>query len=114
MNQRNRRPNQRDKYFFLNDTATTEIYTLPLHDALPILSRRGHREGAAPGEARLPRAVHRRALFGRSEEHTSELPSHVNLVCRLLLEKKTDEVAPGPPRGVDPASGSEGGARRAT
>src|SRR3712207_7933034 len=83
-------------YFFFNDTATTEIYTLSLHDALPI-SRRGavrdllHRLGQpvrprpagggrdGPGARRNQR---------RSEEHTSELQSRQYLVCRLLLEKK--------------------------
>src|SRR5260370_29786458 len=71
-------------FFFFNDTATTEIYTLSLHDALPICHE--HRE------------AHHRSNYGpsvtsqyhtqRSEEHTSELQSHLNLVCRLLLEKK--------------------------
>src|SRR6201986_5641874 len=67
-------------FFFFNDTPTTEIYTLSLHDALPILSRlSGHSAGRpGPGAGRGP----------RSEEHTSELQSHLNLVCRLLLEKK--------------------------
>src|SRR5260370_14135618 len=74
--------------FFFNDTATTEIYTLSLHDALPIC------EGgmAAPGGRRPSRMgwtrARRRRSFRRSEEHTSELQSHLNLVCRLLLEKK--------------------------
>src|SRR2546426_12016783 len=79
-------------FFFFNDTATTEIYTLSLHDALPIwvLDRHPQREPS------------RRQLFlnfkggtgktslsvARSEEHTSELQSPCNLVCRLLLEKK--------------------------
>src|SRR6266849_10941462 len=69
--------------FFLNDTATTEIYTLSLHDALPISrARRGvSRACAAFLCTRSP-------LCGRSEEHTSELQSRVELVCRLLLEKK--------------------------
>src|SRR2546430_15599216 len=70
-------------FFFFNDTATTEIYTLSLHDALPIFS---HIVAAsAVTWALLP------ALGGmapRSEEHTSELQSQSNLVCRLLLEKK--------------------------
>src|SRR5438477_9398602 len=70
-------------YFFFNDTATTEIYTLSLHDALPI-SARPARAGAVP--ERWPRGG--RGGAARSEEHTSELQSHVNLVCRLLLEKK--------------------------
>src|SRR6266581_9453150 len=77
--------------FFFNDTATTEIYTLSLHDALPFPSgpadilagscslRRGGY--TAPGRARR-----------RSEEHTSELQSPVHLVCRLLLEKKKKKI----------------------
>src|SRR6266480_7750668 len=70
-------------FFFFNDTATTEIYTLSLHDALPILIDHVelHRLRRAHG-----RELHADRL--RSEEHTSELQSHVNLVCRLLLEKK--------------------------
>src|ERR1041385_9529255 len=68
-------------FFFFNDTATTEIYTLSLHDALPIY-RPDAGGGAAAGPAR------RRAAPGRSEEHTSELQSRLHLVCRLLLEKK--------------------------
>src|SRR5260370_17491753 len=67
-------------FFFFNDTATTEIYTLSLHDALPICPGRPR----APGRRRPCPSWHRR----RSEEHTSELQSHLNLVCRLLLEKK--------------------------
>src|SRR5256885_13018533 len=81
-------------FFFFNDTATTEIYTLSLHDALPIYPRRRtgssvrravsrwrtRRRGA--GDRAAVRAAH------RSEEHTSELQSPCNLVCRLLLEKK--------------------------
>src|SRR5260370_4173009 len=86
-------------FFFFNDTATTEIYTLSLHDALPISRRR-----------RTPRPT-RTSLFAasdagivtwatglarntwfRSEEHTSELQSHLNLVCRLLLEKKKNRI----------------------
>src|SRR3712207_7003714 len=78
---------------FFNDTATTEIYTLSLHDALPILRRRGLRPLAdRMGQARLRgrrRSRGRTALRGqRSEEHTSELQSRQYLVCRLLLEKK--------------------------
>src|SRR5713101_10102660 len=74
------------RLFFFNDTATTEIYTLSLHDALPICcqSVAGAR-GASLWTALI-------AAWIRSEEHTSELQSHVNLVCRLLLEKK--KVAP--------------------
>src|SRR6266571_9323444 len=68
--------------FFFNDTATTEIYTLSLHDALPIAP-------SAAMRVPCPRpTICPRTLSARSEEHTSELPSHVNIVCRLLLEKK--------------------------
>src|SRR2546430_1744885 len=102
-------------FFFFNDTATTEIYTLSLHDALPISG--GHaarprpglrrRRDAAPGDHPdhlRPRPVRLRGAAGRgqrlppqgrqpraprSEEHTSELQSQSNLVCRLLLENKT-------------------------
>src|SRR2546430_9609081 len=76
-------------FFFFNDTATTEIYTLSLHDALPI-SLAGHADlahhyGLSPlARGHLPRDARRE----RSEEHTSELQSQSNLVCRLLLEKK--------------------------
>src|SRR2546422_5316981 len=79
--------------FFFNDTATTEIYTLSLHDALPIslrLRRLLHGSAGAHDAARSARrgrgGVHRCAR--RSEEHTSELQSRLHLVCRLLLEKK--------------------------
>src|SRR5471032_1530549 len=71
-------------FFFFNDTATTEIYTLSLHDALPIYAR----DRYVPVGAR-DRVRDRRRL--RSEEHTSELQSHHDLVCRLLLEKKKKE-----------------------
>src|SRR3989454_4944027 len=75
--------------FFFNDTATTEIYTLSLHDALPISSpssRAGHPGHHARRTAAPPRF--RAGGTTRSEEHTSELQSPCNLVCRLLLEKK--------------------------
>src|SRR5215475_15931882 len=72
-------------FFFFNDTATTEIYTLSLHDALPICRRR--RDRLRPPHHPRPHLA-RRARGGRSEEHTSELQSRENLVCRLLLEKK--------------------------
>src|SRR6185436_6305029 len=71
--------------FFVNDTATPEIYTLSLHDALPI-SRQGARAAAGRAGARTRRRPSPRAP--RSEEHTSELQSPDHLVCRLLLEKK--------------------------
>src|SRR5258707_13994062 len=85
-------------FFFFNDTATTEIYTLSLHDALPISGRRATSSrtpwpaSARPSASRasssaFPAAsIHRSRL--RSEEHTSELQSRQYLVCRLLLEKK--------------------------
>src|SRR2546430_13464639 len=80
-------------FFFFNDTATTEIYTLSLHDALPICWRRGPRRPRGQircqqkGDWCCADARERHELF-RSEEHTSELQSQSNLVCRLLLEKK--------------------------
>src|SRR2546429_4631557 len=98
-------------FFFFNDTATTEIYTLSLHDALPISRRRG--SCPAPGRAGGPALPNARAApstavgsgpsaparsraaaarpadrSSRSAEHTSELPSRLHLVCRPLLEKK--------------------------
>src|SRR5687767_15341156 len=75
--------------FFFNDTATTEIYTLSLHDALPIWVRPGRMEkGRSPIRRNSPGLV--RSPTRRSEEHTSELQSLAYLVCRLLLEKKND------------------------
>src|SRR3712207_9314533 len=80
---------------FFNDTATTEIYTLSLHDALPIFAGSGRLGAREPARARddarvnrrRPRAEVARACASRSEEHTSELQSRQYLVCRLLLEK---------------------------
>src|SRR3712207_8633500 len=90
-------------FFFFNDTATTEIYTLSLHDALPISDaarradhprgpqpRRAAPDAAAAGTPRAARRPPRRRL--RSEEHTSELQSRQYLVCRLLLEKKKKPI----------------------
>src|SRR3712207_8100075 len=102
--------------FFFNDTATTEIYTLSLHDALPILCHPasvqedpgvavvdeepslggGVDRGVVPGHlgvvhgdrGRVVATDRERRPHGRSEEHTSELQSRQYLVCRLLLEKK--------------------------
>src|SRR3712207_7636103 len=92
--------------FFFNDTATTEIYTLSLHDALPIFIGHCWREDTIEWESELlsihsppdrpphtivPRPVqmpHPPLYLARSEEHTSELQSRQYLVCRLLLEKK--------------------------
>src|SRR5256885_13138995 len=77
-------------FFFFNDTATTEIYTLSLHDALPILVPRGlaHGEDVEQGLGPAIGVERLQADQRRSEEHTSELQSPCNLVCRLLLEKK--------------------------
>src|SRR5258707_2275529 len=75
-------------FFFFNDTATTEIYTLSLHDALPIsivVDEEKHAMDVVVDEENLAIAIGR---GGRSEEHTSELQSRQYLVCRLLLEKK--------------------------
>src|SRR4051812_49707470 len=72
---------------FFNDTATPEIYPLSLHDALPI-SRHPHCCCVSWSSSLARRPVSSRYRRSRSEEHTSELQSHVNLVCRLLLEKK--------------------------
>src|SRR2546427_7424324 len=81
-------------FFFFNDTATTEIYTLSLHDALPIWSSASTRS-CSPWSRNFiqPKAAtHTQTTITakkpRSEEHTSELQSQSNLVCRLLLEKK--------------------------
>src|SRR5688572_33505832 len=71
-------------FFFFNDTATTEIYTLSLHDALPICRRFTSYEQIEG----IPYMVVKHDGRRRSEEHTSELQSQSNLVCRLLLEKK--------------------------
>src|SRR2546426_9119377 len=77
-------------FFFFNDTATTEIYTLSLHDALPIcLTTDGQTYcWGWNGQGQLGSGTQDDALLPRSEEHTSELQSPCNLVCRLLLEKK--------------------------
>src|SRR5438034_7132514 len=83
-------------FFFFNDPATTEIYTLSLHDALPIcempslliLSWRVDLFIPSFAAAPFGPATTQLDCFKRSEEHTSELQSHSDLVCRLLLEKK--------------------------
>src|SRR2546422_5388918 len=90
-------------FFFFNDTATTEIYPLSLHDALPISHRTRRSCGSTlpPGHLPSPWVRARRAssrrrepwptpASSRSEEHTSELQSRLHLVCRLLLEKKNE------------------------
>src|SRR2546430_12821930 len=93
-------------FFFFNDTATTEIYTLSLHDALPIsiFGRPCRRLAALRAFGHESRARNPQCRFSRSEEHTSELQSQSNLVCRLLLEKKKEKPAPrvrGPPHAGD-------------
>src|SRR2546422_10180027 len=79
-------------FFFFNDTATTEIYTLSLHDALPISlgswSRRDPCSWHCSRHSSTPPSA------SRSEEHTSELQSRLHLVCRLLLEKKKKKNRP--------------------
>src|SRR5574343_1981707 len=80
-------------FFFFNDTATTEIYTLSLHDALPIFN----------DCVVIKHAVGRHDVFvpvTRSEEHTSELQSHHDIVCRLLLEKKKKSRGLTPPLAI--------------
>src|SRR5207249_5362938 len=77
-------------FFFFNDPATTEIYTLSLHDALPILAPQFPHCPTHPQQPFHRDCAERDQYFGlnRSEEHTSELQSRFDLVCRLLLEKK--------------------------
>src|SRR2546429_3594279 len=78
-------------FFFFNDTATTEIYTLSLHDALPISQLAyGTTDPKHPGVAQLYGQGD--FLVARSEEHTSELQSRLHLVCRLLLAKKKQYI----------------------
>src|SRR5438445_9378421 len=90
-------------FFFFNDTATTEIYTLSLHDALPIsptnneISSVPLRIWSSPGRSVVSRGACRGRMPSspsapRSEEHTSELQSRQYLVCRLLLEKKKKKI----------------------
>src|SRR4051794_41755967 len=75
-------------FFFFNDPATTEIYTLSLHDALPILSARTDSTDKVCALGSGADDYITKPFGMRSEEHTSELQSPVHLVCRLLLEKK--------------------------
>src|SRR2546430_7716267 len=99
-------------FFFFNDTATTEIYTLSLHDALPISSaitprRTSTRIWSRPASSTRPKSRARRCRTprpsrDRSEEHTSELQSQSNLVCRLLLEKKKALLRNASPSGLHP------------
>src|SRR5687767_16018845 len=85
-------------FFFFNDTATTEIYTLSLHDALPILVSHSKEPNSSPSSAFLITNMRITIIYlttselpQRSEEHTSELQSLAYLVCRLLLEKKKNK-----------------------
>src|SRR3712207_9544139 len=95
------RPITQSIFFFFNDTATTEIYTLSLHDALPIFCPACRKTGKSASwswrtgggspccpSSRVWKATSDWSKRGRSEEHTSELQSRQYLVCRLLLEKK--------------------------
>src|SRR5258706_7395086 len=83
-------------FFFFNDTATTEIYTLSLHDALPISPSRlrFRRSTQFPSACQTSECRAKILPCRRSEEHTSELQSLTNLVCRLLLEKKKKKNDP--------------------
>src|SRR5947209_9960057 len=83
-----------DSFFFFNNAATTEIYTLSLHDALPISTY----AGAMAGRRRTNISSSSTPMrSSRSEEHTSELQSRQYLVCRLLLEKKNRPILRGSP-----------------
>src|SRR6266704_2204914 len=73
-------------FFFFNDPAPTAIYTLSLHDALPISPARGSSIGTRAPLSTIWRSVRTSSIAARSEEHTSELQSRFALVCRLLLE----------------------------
>src|SRR5437868_12998741 len=75
-------------FFFFTDPSTTEIYTLSLHDALPISRPRSPRSSRSTSRTRATPSGRPRPAPRRSEEHTSELQSRFDLVCRLLLEKK--------------------------
>src|SRR2546426_7407489 len=106
--------------FFFNDTATTEIYTLSLHDALPISMNPG-RAGSlirwntrmtsretAKMIARSLRTWYSKTWRSRSEEHTSELQSPCNIVCRLLLEKKKAPLVPtAQPKAIGSSTNSD-------
>src|SRR5260370_18852570 len=84
---------QRVALFFFNDTATTEIYTLSLHDALPTSPTSTSTTSSPTTPSSSPPPPGSTCWWAaRSEEHTSELQSHLNLVCRLLLEKKKTRI----------------------
>src|SRR5204863_9889468 len=83
------------RIFFFHDTPTPEIYTLSLHDALPISGSRWCSAFRCAPRSNAARAIRR--SVSRSEEHTSELQSRRDLVCRLLLEKKKSCREPDPP-----------------
>src|SRR2546429_3100996 len=92
-------PSYQAGFFFFNDTATTEIYTLSLHDALPISCQVLVSDFDPQDAAPLRRALDQNKIE-RSEEHTSELQSRLHLVCRLLLEKKKTHAAPSQGRSL--------------
>src|SRR2546422_3803321 len=85
------RPPRNWRFFFFNDTATTEIYTLSLHDALPICVQ-GSSACSNTTSTSISPCCTAGEIDVRSEEHTSELQSRLHLVCRLLLEKKKIRV----------------------
>src|SRR5258707_3567456 len=97
-------------FFFFNDTATTEIYTLSLHDALPICHKKTPGRCLGPGEFRPPPAWE--GSRTRSEEHTSELQSRQYLVCRLLLEKKIEYFWTALTDGISLPHNDDGSTRR--
>src|SRR2546430_11986465 len=84
----------RSFFFFFNDTATTEIYTLSLHDALPIFRNFMGAVIDKKAFTKISAYLDEAKKNARSEEHTSELQSQSNLVCRLLLEKKKKKIHP--------------------
>src|SRR2546422_7838946 len=99
------------QFFFFNDTATTEIYTLSLHDALPISSRRGRSPQcgidrravrAVASDPRVPETGGRARGVARLEEHTPELQSRLHIVCPPLHEKKKYCKGLGPPTSAPP------------
>src|SRR5258708_19205120 len=99
-------PSPLDLFFFFNDTATTEIYTLSLHDALPIST--GTIAPITIGHWIRPSLSSCSTRTARSEEHTSELQSPDHLVCRLLLEKKVSEQLRAQPRVTTRVDGDRG------
>src|SRR5436305_11143476 len=95
-------------FFFSRATATTEIYTLSLHDALPIFHITDQQDGDQCASKASHKPLSTTGGDLRSEEHTSELQSRPHLVCRLLLEKKNLPLEAHPPRDDDAAARQQG------